>query len=123
MTRRALTVLLATGALFAFSGSALAYWTAGGSGRGVAGTGTLAAPTVSVPATSGRSVTVHWGEVARVLAPGGSYFSQQVGAGSLRELIDFMMGPQEVGRARDPGAHGEGAHVSGPRCGPGPARS
>jgi hypothetical protein len=33
---------------------------------------------------------------------GGTYFSQQVGAGSNRELTDFMMGPQPVGRARDP---------------------
>jgi hypothetical protein len=45
---------------------------------------------------------VDLGEVARVLAPGGTYFSQHVGAGSLRELIDFMMGPQKVGRERDP---------------------
>jgi SAM-dependent methyltransferase len=51
---------------------------------------------------SRHPVTVRWDEVARVLVPGGTYFSQQVGAGSLRELIDFMMGPQEIGRARDP---------------------
>ena len=41
-----------------------------------------------------------WPEVARVLAPGGSYFSQQVGPGSNRELTDFMMGPQPVGGSR-----------------------
>ncbi|WP_433372416.1 class I SAM-dependent methyltransferase [Actinoplanes sp. CA-142083] len=51
---------------------------------------------------SRHPVTVHWSEIARVLAPGGTYLSQQVGAGSLRELIDFMMGPQQVGDARDP---------------------
>jgi SAM-dependent methyltransferase len=39
-------------------------------------------------------------EIARVLRPGGTYFSQQVGAGSNRELTDFMMGPQPVGQAR-----------------------
>jgi hypothetical protein len=31
-----------------------------------------------------------------VLTPGGTYFSQQIGAGSNRELTDFMMGPQPV---------------------------
>lgn len=40
-----------------------------------------------------------WDEIARVLRPGGAYLSQQVGAGSNRELTDFMMGPQPV----DPG--------------------
>ena len=37
-----------------------------------------------------------WPEIARVLRPGGTYLSQQVGAGSNRELTDFMMGPQPV---------------------------
>jgi len=41
-----------------------------------------------------------WDEIARVLNPGGSYFSQQVGAGSVRELTDFMMGPQPVSDGR-----------------------
>jgi SAM-dependent methyltransferase len=43
---------------------------------------------------------VRWAEIARVLRPGGIYFSQQIGAGSNRELIDFMMGPQPVSQAR-----------------------
>jgi SAM-dependent methyltransferase len=43
---------------------------------------------------------VVWPEIARVLQPGGSYLSQQVGAGSNRELIDFMMGPQPVDPSR-----------------------
>ncbi|HWE68782.1 MAG TPA: methyltransferase domain-containing protein, partial [Acidimicrobiales bacterium] len=42
-----------------------------------------------------------WDEIARVLQPGGSYVSQQVGAGSVRELTDFMMGPQPVNQTRD----------------------
>jgi SAM-dependent methyltransferase len=46
------------------------------------------------------TVTV-WGEIARVLRPGGTYLSQQVGAGSNRELTDFMMGPQPVRRRRE----------------------
>ena len=39
---------------------------------------------------------VRWGEIERVLRPGGTYLSQQVGAGSNRELTEFMMGPQPV---------------------------
>ncbi|HTX85574.1 MAG TPA: methyltransferase domain-containing protein [Streptosporangiaceae bacterium] len=43
-----------------------------------------------------------WVEIARVLEPGGAYLSQQVGAGSNRELTDFMMGPQPVSQSRSP---------------------
>jgi SAM-dependent methyltransferase len=43
---------------------------------------------------------VMWPEIARVLRAGGSYFSQQVGTGTNRELTDFMMGPQPVSQAR-----------------------
>ena len=43
-----------------------------------------------------------WDEVARVLGPGGTYLSQQVGAGSLRELTDALMGPRPVGTGRSP---------------------
>jgi SAM-dependent methyltransferase len=45
---------------------------------------------------------VVWPEIARVLAAGGSYLSQQVGPGSNRELTDFMMGQQPVSPARRP---------------------
>jgi SAM-dependent methyltransferase len=41
-----------------------------------------------------------WSEIARVLRPGGTYISQQVGPGSNRELTDFMMGPQPVSEGR-----------------------
>jgi len=41
-----------------------------------------------------------WDEIARVLRLGGTYFSQQVGAGTNRELTDFMMGPQPVSEGR-----------------------
>jgi SAM-dependent methyltransferase len=51
---------------------------------------------------SRHPVVVRWDEVARVLAPGGVYLSQQVGAGSARELTDFMMGPQQVSDVRRP---------------------
>ena len=45
---------------------------------------------------------VLWTEIARVLRPYGTYLSQQVGAGSSRELTDFMMGPQPVDQSRSP---------------------
>jgi SAM-dependent methyltransferase len=44
--------------------------------------------------TSRHPVAIRWDEVARVLKPGGTYFSQDVGDGSVRELTEFMMGPQ-----------------------------
>jgi SAM-dependent methyltransferase len=49
---------------------------------------------------SRHPVITVWPEVSRVLRPGGAYLSQQIGAGSNRELIDFMMGPQQVSDAR-----------------------
>jgi SAM-dependent methyltransferase len=51
---------------------------------------------------SRHPISVRWDEVARVLSPGGTYLSQQVGAGSVRELIDFLMGPQPVSPVRQP---------------------
>jgi SAM-dependent methyltransferase len=52
---------------------------------------------------SRHPVLTNWAEIGRVLRPGGTYFSQQVGAGSMRELTDFLMGPQPVSDARSPG--------------------
>lgn len=49
---------------------------------------------------SRHPTVVLWHEIARVLAAGGTYFSQQVGAGSVRELTDAMMGPQPVSPSR-----------------------
>ena len=62
---------------------------------------------------SRHPVVTLWPEIARVLTPGGSYLSQQVGAGSNRELIDFMMGPQTPGAARDPKRVVAGAEAAG----------
>jgi SAM-dependent methyltransferase len=45
------------------------------------------------------TVTV-WDEIARVLKPGGSYLSQQVGAGSVHEVTEAMMGPTPVSETR-----------------------
>ncbi len=49
---------------------------------------------------SRHPVLTVWPEVARVLCPGGTYISQQVGAGSNRELYEFLMGPQPPSEAR-----------------------
>ncbi len=49
---------------------------------------------------SRHPVVVLWDEIARVLRPGGTYLSQQIGAGTNRELTDFMMGRQPVSRRR-----------------------
>jgi SAM-dependent methyltransferase len=54
-----------------------------------------------------------WPEIARVLCPGGTYLSQQVGAGSNRELTDFMMGPQPVDPARSARRAVAGARAAG----------
>jgi SAM-dependent methyltransferase len=54
-----------------------------------------------------------WEEIARVLQPGGTYLSQQVGAGSVRELTDFMMGPQPVSPARSPDRAAAAARSNG----------
>ncbi|MFJ9678537.1 class I SAM-dependent methyltransferase [Streptomyces sp. NPDC101194] len=53
---------------------------------------------------SRHPVTTWWAEIARVLTPGGTYFSQQVGPASVFELVEYFLGPQppEVRGARDP---------------------
>jgi len=51
---------------------------------------------------SRHPTVVRWTEIARVLQPGGTYLSQQVGAGSNRELTDALMGPQPVAQRRSP---------------------
>ncbi|MFJ5269055.1 class I SAM-dependent methyltransferase [Streptomyces sp. NPDC088358] len=44
--------------------------------------------------TSRHPVRTHWAEIARVLSPGGTYFSQQVGPASVFELVEHFLGPQ-----------------------------
>jgi hypothetical protein len=45
---------------------------------------------------------LHWSEVARILALGGRFLSQQVGNGSVRELTEAMTGPYDIGKGRLP---------------------
>lgn len=49
---------------------------------------------------SRHPVVTPWAEIARVLKPGGTYFSQQIGDGTNRGLTEFMMGPQPVNDVR-----------------------
>src|SRR5687768_16361581 len=52
---------------------------------------------------SRHPVVTHWDEIARVLRPGGAYFSQQVGPGSVGELNESFLGPQPAGTSsREP---------------------
>ncbi|NUT51640.1 MAG: class I SAM-dependent methyltransferase [Saccharothrix sp.] len=64
--------------------------------------------------TSRHPVAAHWGEIARVLAPGGMYFSQQVGPDSGHEVYDHFLGPQPLGRGgREPELAVAGAEAVG----------
>ncbi|MEV6570764.1 methyltransferase domain-containing protein [Streptomyces sp. NPDC051577] len=65
--------------------------------------------------SSRHPVTVWWDEIARVLTPGGTYFSQQVGPASVFELVEYFLGPQpqEVRRARHPDDAVAGARAAG----------
>jgi SAM-dependent methyltransferase len=51
---------------------------------------------------SRHPVTTSWNEVARVLAPGGRYLSQQIGPRSMAEITEFFMGSQSATPARTP---------------------
>jgi SAM-dependent methyltransferase len=50
--------------------------------------------------TSRHPVVTWWDEVARVLRPGGSFLSQQVGAGTVAELAEVVLGPLPPGPGR-----------------------
>ena len=54
--------------------------------------------------TSRHPVRTYWYEIARVLRPGGTYFSQQIGPASVVELVEYFLGPQsdEVKNGRHP---------------------
>ncbi|MGC5020035.1 methyltransferase domain-containing protein [Micromonospora sp. DT47] len=52
--------------------------------------------------TSRHPVDTWWVEIARVLRPGGRYLSQQVGAGTMRELSEAILGPLPLPASRHP---------------------
>jgi SAM-dependent methyltransferase len=62
---------------------------------------------------SRHPVVTDWAEVSRVLAPGGTYLSQQIGAGTNRELYEFLMGPQPASDRRAPHRLAAGARAAG----------
>ncbi|WP_392672302.1 class I SAM-dependent methyltransferase [Streptomyces sp. LN785] len=65
--------------------------------------------------TSRHPVTTWWTEIARVLQPGGTYFSQQVGPASVFELVEYFLGPQPSSArgVRDPRRAREEAEAAG----------
>jgi SAM-dependent methyltransferase len=85
----------------ALASRALAPW--GGEVMEVADAAPPPFPAATFDLVACRHPTVlHWAEVARVLAPGGRFLSQQVGNGSVRELTEAMTGPYDIGKGRLP---------------------
>jgi SAM-dependent methyltransferase len=64
---------------------------------------------------SRHPVRTWWTEIARVLAPGGTYLSQEVGPASVFELIEFFLGPQPAAAraSRGPDRTRAGAEAAG----------
>ena len=62
---------------------------------------------------SRHPVHTHWAEIARVLRSGGVYLSQQIGAGSNRELSEAMLGPLPDPTAQHPEQIAAGAEAAG----------
>ncbi|MGW9348368.1 class I SAM-dependent methyltransferase [Nocardiopsis flavescens] len=64
---------------------------------------------------SRHPVAADWEEIARVLAPGGTYLSQEVGPASVFEVVEFFLGPQsrESRGSRDPERARRAAQAAG----------
>ncbi|MFC8565833.1 methyltransferase domain-containing protein [Streptomyces sp. NPDC057245] len=64
---------------------------------------------------SRHPVKPHWSEIARVLAPGGTYFAQHVGPATVFELVEYFLGPlpEESRRHRQPEREREDAEAAG----------
>ncbi|SCG50343.1 class I SAM-dependent methyltransferase [Micromonospora halophytica] len=52
--------------------------------------------------TSRHPIDTWWDEIARVLRPGGTYLSQQIGPGTMRELSEAILGPLPPATGRHP---------------------
>jgi SAM-dependent methyltransferase len=64
--------------------------------------------------TSRHPIAVWWTEIARVLRPGGTYFTQHVGPASVVELIEYFLGPRpETDSERHPDAETAQAIAAG----------
>ncbi len=62
---------------------------------------------------SRHPVVTVWDEIARVLQPGGTYLSQQIGPGTNRELTEFFLGPMPVNEQRRPERAADAARAAG----------
>lgn len=63
--------------------------------------------------TSRHPAQTWWGEIARVLRPGGTYLAQHVGPGSAREVYEFFLGPQPGPDGREPEHERAAAEAAG----------
>jgi SAM-dependent methyltransferase len=64
--------------------------------------------------TSRHPASVWWGEISRVLRPGGTYLAQHVGPSSMAELFEFFLGPQGEGQhSRHPDIESAAARAAG----------
>ena len=63
--------------------------------------------------TARHPVANPWEEVARVLRPGGTYLSQQVGHHTMAELVEAVTGEAPTGRGRHPDTLRAGAEAAG----------
>ncbi|MFC6148434.1 class I SAM-dependent methyltransferase [Mumia xiangluensis] len=65
--------------------------------------------------TSRHPATIWWGEIARVLAPGGTYLAQHVGPESVFELAEELLGPlgPQHRRGRHPDDEAAAAEAAG----------
>jgi SAM-dependent methyltransferase len=63
--------------------------------------------------TSRHPATVHWSEIARVLAPGGTYFAQHVGFGTNTEISEYFLGSAEPDRRRHHEVEADQARAAG----------
>lgn len=63
----------------------------------------------------GTASAADWGEIVRVLRPGGTYFAQHVGPSSAYELVEHFTGPlpEESHNARHPDRERAGAEAAG----------
>jgi SAM-dependent methyltransferase len=63
--------------------------------------------------TSRHPATVHWSEIARVLAPDGTYFAQHVGGGTNVEISEYFLGPLGSGDGRHHEVEADRARAAG----------
>ena len=63
--------------------------------------------------TSRHPAPVHWSEIARVLAPGGTYFAQHVCGRTNVDIAEYLQGPLDPGDVRNHGVEADQAREAG----------